>query len=352
MKKTYTFDDCLLVPQFSEIKTRKDIILTTKFPIRKKEKNVDYDDPFLVEDHRMLNLPIISSPMDTVTEDQMANAIIGCGGLGIIHRYNSVAQQVELFKKAPYAGCAIGITGDYLERAQELVKNGCRIFCIDVAHGHHILVKEAMKVLKKYLYDCHLMAGNVATGEGFRDLSDWGADSIKVGIGNGSICETRIKTGHGVPSITAIMDCAKAKKATRTLLIADGGIRNSGDIVKAIAAGADLVMLGSLLAGTDESPGVVLERDGRKYKIYQGMASPEAQQKWRGSIGSLEGISTTVPYKGTVIDILSDLEKGIRSGLSYSGVSNIRDLHKKARITLQSNSSIIESETHILLRNK
>jgi len=350
MKKTYTFDDCLLVPQFSEVRTRKDISLTTMLPIIKFSKNIEYYCP--TEEFKILTLPIISSPMDTVTEAQMANAVIGAGGFSIIHRYNSIAQQVEMLNAAPGAGCAIGITGDYLERTQELLKNECQVFCIDVAHGHHVLVKEAMIILKKYLYDRHLMVGNVATEEGFKDLSNWGADSIKVGIGNGSICETRIKTGHGVPSITAIMDCAKAKKKTKTLLIADGGIRNSGDIVKAIAAGADYVMLGSLLAGTDESPGVILERDGKKYKIYQGMASPEAQQKWRGSTGSLEGISTTVPYKGSVIEILRDLEKGIRSGLSYSGVSNIKELQKKAKMTLQSNSSIVESETHILLRNK
>ena len=194
------------------------------------------------------------------------------------------------------------------------------------------------------------MVGNVATRRAFADLCNWGADSIKVGIGGGSICSTRLKTGHGVPGLQAIIDCAQANEGNRALLIADGGIKTSGDIVKALAAGADFVMLGSLLAGTDESPGEIFDSEGEKVKIYQGMASSEAQMKWKGKVSSREGISTSIPYRGSVKNIIEDLTVGIRSGFSYSGARNIKELQNKAFFMRQTASGITESATHILLK--
>jgi len=289
--------------------------------------------------------------MDTVTETAMATAISSLGGLGIIHRYNTIEEQVIIAKKTKgHVAAAIGITGDYEARAASLVEAGCRILCLDVAHGHHELVKKALKILRKNLGDkIHLMAGNVATLEAFNDLADWGADSIRVGIGGGSICSTRINTGHGVPTFQSVLDCSYSDRRN-VMLIADGGIRNAGDIVKALAAGADFVMLGSMLAGTDESPGEIFTSENKKYKVYRGMASRTAQLDWRGKSSSPEGVSTTIPYKGSVVDILQDIAGNIKSGFSYSGVRDLRDLQSKATFLQQTPAGQFESSTHILRR--
>ena len=370
MKTALSFDDVLLVPRKSKIKSRRDVSLSSYL------KGYFYS----------LSLPIISSPMDTVTGKRMIKSMKAHGGLGIAHRYCSIEEQVEMatpetkkekknepkvFKdyhfhsprpgytfldddtpliKEITTGAAIGVTGDYLERAQELVKAGCNVLCVDVAHGHHISVKEALKALKKeFGDDVVLIAGNVATKKAFEDLDRWGADAIRVGIGGGSICSTRLQTGHGVPTLQSIIDCTNADAKAK--IIADGGIRNAGDIVKAYAAGADFVMLGSMLAGTDQSPGQVFSsQDGKKYKVYRGMASVEAQVDWRGQARSLEGISTTIPYKGSVVKILQDLEQNIRSGLSYSGAESIWDLYCKAKFIRQTQAGMKESFTHILTK--
>ena len=248
-------------------------------------------------------------------------------------------------------GAAIGVGGDYLERARALYNAGAGFLCIDVAHGHHEMMKEALKILRAEFGDTiHIMAGNVATLGGVNDLSDWGADSVRCNIGGGSICSTRIQTGHGVPGLETIFDCAQTDRDVK--IIADGGIKNSGDIVKALAAGADAVMVGSLLSGTDESPGdIYKDPDGLQWKSYRGMASKEAQVEWRGKYSSFEGVSTRVPYRGPVGSILSDIEQGIRSGLSYSGARNIPELQAKARFIRQTSSGLSESGTHILSRN-
>jgi len=338
IKEALTYDDVLLVPQYSNIRSRREIRVGNV--LRGNGPTV------------ALRLPILSSPMDTVTELAMAAAIWQGGGFGIIHRYNTIERQHALVDEAivganANVGAAIGTTGDYLDRAAALYDAGARILCVDVAHGHHILMKEALLDLRNVFGDAvHIMAGNVATLEGYNDLVDWGADSVRCNIGGGSICSTRIQTGHGIPGLYTILDCAKASR--QVPIIADGGIRSAGDIVKALAAGADFVMLGSLLAGTDEAPGDVINTRKGKYKSYRGMASKDAQVEWRGKTASLEGIATTVPCKGPVGNILGELERGIRSGLSYSGATSIKELQKKARFIRQTASGRVEGSTHIL----
>jgi IMP dehydrogenase len=341
MRRTVCFDDVLLEPRYSDIQSRTQINLTTSLTPRTGET---------------LTLPIISAPMDTITEASMAVAMDKAGGLGIIHRYNSIEDQVDLVRdtctEGTRTGAAIGITGDYLERAEALFEQGCRYICLDVAHGHHQLMRDALEKLRsRFGGDVHLMAGNVATLKSFNDLSDWGADSIRVGVGGGSICSTRVQTGHGIPTLQSVIDCSLSDRDT--VLIADGGIKNSGDMVKALAAGADVVMCGSLLAGTNETPGIILHSsDGCSppKKIYRGMASREAQKTWRGKVGSVEGVSTTVPIKGAVSEVLHDLEWGIRSGLSYTGARNLIELRGRARFIEQTQSSQTESSPHALLR--
>tara|TARA_A100001515_G_scaffold8481_1_gene7127 strand:+ start:2457 stop:3479 length:1023 start_codon:yes stop_codon:yes gene_type:complete len=328
-----SFDDVLLTPQFSEIVSRSDVNTSRKLRA--------------VPEFR---IPIISAPMDTVTESTMAEAMNRAGGLGIIHRYNSISEQTNLAENnLGVVGAAIGATGDFVERAGALIDAGVNVLCIDIAHGHHVLMRHALTVLRKTFGDnIHIMAGNVATRQAFDDLADWGADSIKVGIGGGSICSTRIQTGHGMPTLASVIDCSKSDRDVA--LIADGGIKNPGDIVKALAAGADFVMLGSMLSGTKESPGNVIQgSDGKSYKSYRGMASKEAQYDWRGHTASLEGVSSRVPYKGSVSNILSEVMVNVRSGMSYSGASDIAELQKKASFTRQSSSGFRESKPHILL---
>ena len=338
--ESFCFDDLLLVPNYSNIESRKEIILTSK----------------LNRISTSFSLPIIASPMDTITEDRMGNAMAQEGCLGIIHRYNSIEEQANFAKKVckrndAYCAAAVGVTGDFLERAQEMRSVGVRVICVDIAHGHHVAMKRALGLLREKLgEDVHLMAGNVATLAGFDDLADWGADSVRVGIGGGSICSTRIQTGHGIPTLQSIIDCARSHK--NISLIADGGIRTSGDIVKALAAGADFVMLGSLLAGTAETPGDIVYKDRIPHKVYRGMASVEAQIDWRGHSSSEEGVSSMVPRQGPVRDVLNGLEKGIRSGLSYSGVRTIAELQAKGKFISQSSAGMAESSTHIKKMNR
>lgn len=332
LQKTLSFDDILLVPQMSDIKSRKEVDLTSDMGGHK------------------FSLPIISSPMDTVTGPTMAKTMTNHGGIGIFHRYNTIQEQVTMLKNVPKktAGAAIGVTGDFLERAEALVEHGVFLLCIDVAHGHHVSVKGAIESIKsKFGNDIILMAGNVATSKAFTDLEDWGADVIRVGVGGGSICSTRIQTGHGVPTFHSVLSAALCAK--RALIVADGGIKTAGDAVKSFAAGADFVMLGSLLAGTKESPGQVFQNnEGKQYKVYRGMASEEAQVDWKGKANSREGISTTIPYKGSVESVLSMLAQNIRSGLSYSGARNLKQFRNKVEMVEQTQAGMKESFTHIL----
>jgi len=330
MKKCLSFDDVLLAPQYSDVTSRSRVVLGNRLG------------------NCIFRSPVISSPMDTVTESAMCHAMNEAGGLGILHRYCSIEEQAELAHGKSYVhAAAIGITGDYLERAQALFDAGIRTFCLDVAHGDHVYMRQAIEKIKENHGEfCSIMAGNVATLEAFNRLADWGADAIRVGIGGGSICSTRVQTGHGIPTFQSILDCAQSDRGAK--IIADGGIRTSGDIVKALAAGADFVMLGSILAGTDESPGEIFEGQRGRYKVYRGMASKEAQKDWRGKYSSNEGVSTTVPYKGSVMPILRDLDNGIRSGLSYSGAHTLPLLRSKAKFIYQTSAGQVESSTHIM----
>lgn len=340
MKEAVSYDDVLLVPKYSEIESRSQIDIGSDL-----DNNLRFD------------LPVISSPMDTVTEDKMALAMDKYGGLGLIHRYNSIEDQVAIAALACFkddnarVGAAIGMTGDFEERALALRSVGVKVLCVDVAHGHHIMMERCLKTLKDRFGDeIHIMAGNVATLEGFDALASWGADSIRVGIGGGSICSTRLISGHGVPTLASVIECAKSSYDVK--IIADGGVKTSGDIIKSLAAGADFVMIGSLLAGTEETPGETYQNNtGKKYKVYRGMASADAQNSWRGKTSTPEGISTTVPYKGSVDDVLKNLAGGIRSGFSYTGVRSLRELQSKATFIRQTTAGQSESFTHILRRS-
>jgi len=240
MKEALSFDDVLLVPKYSEIKSRRTTDLTSK-----------------LSDNLVFDLPVISSPMDTITESEMASTMASHGSLGIIHRYNTIAEQVDLIKDCKgTVGAAVGGSEDFEERACAAHDAGAKILCVDVAHGHHILMKNALKRLREIFGNVvHIMAGNVATLEGFNDLALWGADSIRVGIGGGSICSTRLVSGHGVPTFQSILECSRSEHNAK--IIADGGVKTTGDMAKALAAGADFVMIGSMLAGTKETPGEI-----------------------------------------------------------------------------------------------
>ena len=337
---TLSYDDVLLKPQYSDIESRTEIDISTD-----------------LGNGLVLDVPVISSPMDTVTEGAMAVALGSYGATGIVHRYNSIEGQARHIGAAKSRGgninigAAVGVTGDYIERATAACHAGATFLCIDVAHGHHILVKSALHKFREIFGDdIHIMAGNIATLEGLNDLADWGATSVRCNIGGGSICSTRIQTGHGMPGFQTILDCAQTDR--NIAIVADGGIKNSGDIVKALAAGADAVMCGSLFAGTTEAPGELFrEASGEVWKSYRGMASKEAQADWKGKYSSLEGIASRVPYQGKVGPVLEDLERGIRSGFSYTGARTLEDLQAKAEFIQQTTSGLSESHTHILTRN-
>ena len=469
IRDALTFDDVLLVPRRSSVRSRKNVDLSTRL-----SRNI------------RLNIPIVSANMDTVTESPMAISMAHSGGIGIIHRFMPLERQVEEVLKVkraesviieePYTiwpsatmadakrlmqekgvsgllvvdadekllgiltardllfevndlsrvselmtpiedlhtaaadvsidearqllrkykveklplldeagrlrglitskdmvtlaerpqackdskgqlmvGAAVGIREGYLERARALVKAGVDVLVVDVAHGHSDGVIDVVRKLKKELGQVDVVAGNVATPDGTKDLIAAGADAVKVGIGSGSICITRIVTGAGVPQLTAVIECTEIARDLDVPIIADGGIRNSGDITKALAVGASSVMIGSMLAGTEESPGVTVMRNGRKYKIHRGMASVGASMK-RGTQEAedeaalleyvAEGVEAFVPYRGAVHEIIAQLAGGIRSGLSYCGARTLAELRQNASFTRLTAAGLKESYPH------
>ena len=465
-----TFDDVLLIPKRSPIISRSQTNLKTRL-----SKNIS------------LNIPVISANMDTVTESPMAIALAREGGIGIIHRFMTIQDQVDEVLKVkrsesvmieqPYTisidssvgyakkimhdfgisglliekdkklagiitkrdllfethfdnnvtsvmskdvvfaelgttiekakdilhknrieklpiigkdkqiiglitskdilkmeefpnaskdkkgrllvGAAVGVKGDYLERTEALLDAGADVMVVDIAHGHSDNAINCVHLIKKAFKDCELIAGNIATGNGTEDLIRAGVDAIKVGVGSGSICITRVITGSGVPQLTAILDSVKIAKKYEIPVISDGGIRNSGDLTKALAAGSSSVMVGSLLGGTDESPGKTLVKNGKKYKIYRGMASFYASlgRKYREEGEQIkesdelndyvpEGVEAMVSYKGSVVEIIRQLVGGLRSGLSYCGAKTINEMQQNAEFVRITTAGYIESQPH------
>ena len=261
-------------------------------------------------------------------------------------------------KGRPLVGAAVGVKGDFLERSESLLDAGADVLVVDIAHGHSENAISTIKHIKKAFPDCELIAGNIATAQGAEDLIKAGVDAVKVGVGSGSICITRVITGSGVPQLTAVMDCAKIGNDHGVPIISDGGTRTSGDATKALASGASSVMVGSMLGGTDESPGTVLTKNGKRFKVYRGMASLAAsigrKSKETGSISFdddlndyvAEGVEAMVPYKGTVTDILKQLTGGVRSGLSYCGAHTIPQMQENAEFIKMSRAGFAESQPH------
>jgi IMP dehydrogenase len=464
-----TFDDVLLVPKKSVVATRKNVDTKNK-----------------LSRHLELNIPIISANMDTVTESAMAITMARQGGIGIVHRFLSVQEQVaevvkvkrsegilieepvtispgkklqeaislmkehgiggilvtkegkligiltrrdilyeenqeldvqqvmtkhvitappgtsideakrilkrhkveklpivdkdgkvkglitskDIVKRQQFpqaskdskgrlrVGAAIGVKDDYMERAKALIDAGADILVVDIAHGHSDLAIRVVNQIRDKFGPVELIAGNVATAEGTRDLIDAGVDAVKVGVGAGSICITRVVTGAGIPQLTAIMDCAEAARDKGVPIIADGGIRTSGDVTKALAAGASTVMIGSLLAGTDEAPGVTILRQGGRFKMTRGMASLGAAMERRTREGSEEmeeqellnyvpeGVEALVPYRGAATEVIERLVGGLRSGMSYCGATTMKELHENAEFIRVTEAGYKESLPH------
>ena len=402
MKTYLTYDDVNIVPKYSELESRDKVKLNTRFT-----KNTE------------LTIPIVASPMDTVTELDMAKEMLDWGGVGVIHRFQSIEKQARMMKSlhyewdryfTPLSGndneeglsidkewdewwnhvrgwnhpptksdwkdlkerfywadslikseeqwkklprcAAIGVTGDYKERAQELVKNGCNVLLIDIAHGHHVLLKNVIKESKdEFGRDIEIIGGSIATKKAAKDLCEWGVDGLRVGIGNGSLCETRIRTGVGLPQITVLSDVCSVADNYSVPCIADGGVRYVGDVSKAIGAGADSVMLGSLVAGTKETPGDIHKvgewPNERLYKKYRGSASLDSKSD-RGEYDNVEGNSKIIPYKGKVKRIISDIRDGISSSCSYVGAGNLLDFQSRCEFVQVTQAGVVEAKPHLL----
>ena len=351
-----TFDDVLLVPAYSEVLPRE---VSTK---ARFTRNIS------------LNIPIVSAAMDTVSEKAMAIMLARKGGISVVHKNMGIeaqARQIREVKEYPAEGdkipcldaegrlrvaAGVGITADVLDRVTALVEAGVDAIVLDSAHGDSHGVVEAMRKIKAVYPELDTVVGNIATAEAAVRLIEAGADSLKVGIGPGSICTTRIIAGVGVPQISAIYDVAKAAEGSGVPVIADGGLRYSGDIVKALAAGGDSVMIGSMFAGTDEAPGEIFEENGRKFKSYRGMGSVDAMkagsrdryfQDGEDSTKKLvpEGVVARVPYKGSVGDIIYQLVGGIRSGMGYCGAVDIDALHTARFVRITANG-LVENHPH------
>ena len=343
IKESLTFDDVLLLPRYSDtLPSETDISLSLTSKIS-------------------LKVPFLSSAMDTVTESKMAIAIASSGGIGVIHRNMSVKDQSrEIFKvkkKNFIVGAAVGTNKEDLERTKSLINNGCDLIVIDTAHGHSKKVLNTLSRLKKITKQIPICVGNIATGEAAKRLYNSGADIIKVGIGPGSICTTRMVAGIGVPQVSAIMEVKETLKKTKIKIISDGGIKFSGDIAKALAAGADAIMMGSIFAGTDESPGKKFKFRGKIYKKYRGMGSIGAmssgsanryfQKNFKNKSKFVpEGVEGRVEYKGNVSKIIYQLQGGLRSSMGYIGAKNLDQIKKNAKFIKITKAGFYESMVH------
>lgn len=361
-KDALTFDDVLLVPQYSEI-TPDMADVSTKLTNTFK-----------------MNVPFLSAAMDTVSEHKLVTALALAGGLGVIHKNMSIADQakeVEMVKNYEFdnekykrvlidkkgrlcVGAAIGVTADMMDRVHALMDAGVDVFVLDSAHGDSKNIINAIKKLRLEYPSMELIAGNVATYEGALDLMKAGASAVKVGMGPGSICTTRIIAGIGVPQLQAVMDCARASKEMNVPIIADGGIKYSGDVVKALAAGANTVMLGGLFATCEEAPGDIYESNGKKYRTYRGMGSIEAMAK--GSTDRYfqtghkkfvaEGVQGIVEVKTTVEELVFQLIGGLKAGMGYCGSKDISTLQEKGTFIKITNNALLESHPHDISINK
>jgi len=343
IKESLTFDDVLLLPQYSNIlpsETNITLQLTKKINLK---------------------VPFLSSAMDTVTESKMAIAIAKEGGIGIIHRNLNIKDQtkeiLKVKKKKLFVGAAVGTTNEDVDRVRSLINNGCDLIVIDTAHGHSERVLNTLLKLKKINNKIPICVGNIATGEAAIKLYNSGADIIKVGIGPGSICTTRMVSGIGVPQISAIMNVKKALKNKKIKIISDGGIKFSGDIAKALAAGADAIMMGSIFAGTEESPGKKFKINGKFYKQYRGMGSIGAmssgsanryfQRNFKDKSKYVpEGVEGRVEYKGNVSKIIYQLQGGLRSSMGYIGASDLNQIKKNAKFIKITKAGFYESMVH------
>ena len=343
IKESLTFDDVLLIPQYSSV-----------LP---SDTNISLD----LTKNISLQVPFLSSAMDTVTESEMAIAIAKEGGIGIIHRNLNIKSQtkeiIRVKKKKLIVGAAVGTNYEDIERARSLIDSGCDLIVIDTAHGHSKKVINTLLKLKKINSKIPICVGNIATGEAAKRLYNSGADIIKVGIGPGSICTTRMVAGIGVPQISAIMDVKRALKSRKVKIISDGGIKFSGDIVKALAAGADAIMMGSIFAGTEESPGKKFKVKGKLYKQYRGMGSIGAmssgsanryfQKNFKDKSKFVpEGVEGRVEFKGNVSKIIYQLKGGLRSSMGYIGAKNLLQLKKNAKFIKITKAGFYESMVH------
>lgn len=338
-----TFDDVLLVPQASSVLPKETNLATRLTPEIK------------------LAIPLVSAAMDTVTESKMAIAMARGGGIGIIHKNMSIDEQSDqvhkVKKESLIVGAAIGVTQKEIERATSLINAGVDVVCVDTAHGHSMSVVEMVALLRKKYKKLPIVAGNIATAEAACSLIEAGASALKVGVGPGSICTTRIVCGCGIPQISAIAEVAKISRKAKVPIIADGGIKHSGDVVKAIAAGAETVMLGSLFAGTDEAPGDVMLFHGRSFKVYRGMGSVSAMQRgskeryFQSDVEDVtkfvpEGVEGRVPYRGSLQDVIYHLVGGLKGGMGYVGAKTINDLITKSKFVRITKAGLLESHVH------
>jgi IMP dehydrogenase len=333
-----SFDDVLLAPQ--------QLTFSSRF-------NGDIDLSTQLLPNTKLKYPLISANMDTVTECKTAKMMHELGGLGIIHRFMPIEEHYRQIRQLPDNKIlCVGVGRD------DRLRYGKEYFSailIDVAHGHSNAVLKRVEEAKKLYPDIPIIAGNVATREGVKSLIDVGVHSIKLGVGPGSLCSTRLKTGCGFPQLTAIINAREEIEkhyvsGWKPTLIADGGIKNSGDCIKGLAAGADALMVGNLFAGTDEAPGSVINFPGKgKMKCYRGMASLEAQESWKGRATSIEGELTYIPYKGQLKNIFEDLVNGMLSGMSYQDAKNLTELRENAEFIRITSAGYKESVPHGVL---
>jgi IMP dehydrogenase len=339
-----TYDEVLIVPQYSEVRSRNDVDLAVELA------------PGLT-----LTSPIIPSNMDTVVSVELCVRLHELGGIGNLHQFQSIEKQVLELKEVKSRGAKVaastGVTKDYIDRARALIENGVDLIIFDTPHAHHILTIEAVKAFRKEFGAFPLIAGNIATPEAAEDLIKAGVDGVKVGVGPGAACLTRVNAGSGYPQLSAVLAVGEVTKKYGKSLIADGGIKTPGNFAKAIGAGGTIAMMGSVLAGVDEAPSDLVERDGKRYKTYRGSSSEEAKmarskndQNYKNAANEyVEGAAGLVKYQGSLESFVQRFNMGLRSAMSYSGARTITEFHENVKFVQISPVGILESGAHGLV---